>query len=81
MSPSLSIAKEPAASLLRRYSKKTPAEINLLNKQDANVAAAAKKAEEEKTAAAAAQKAGEEKAAAAAEKEKQIIKLLSYYAS
>ncbi len=76
----LEIAKEPVASLLRRYSKKTPAEINLLNKQDANAAAAAKKAEEEKTAAAAAQKAGEEKAAAAAEKEKQIIKLLSYYA-
>lgn len=44
----LEIAKEPAASLLRRYSKKTPAEINLLNKQDANAAAA----EEEKAAAA-----------------------------
>jgi hypothetical protein len=52
----------------------------LLNKQDANAAAAAKKAEEEKAAAAVAQKAEEEKAAAAAEKEKQIIKLLSYYA-
>jgi len=75
----LDIAQEPAASLLRRYSKKTPAEINLLNKQDANAAAAAKKAEEEKAAAAAAQKAEEEKAAAAAEKEEQISKLLSYY--
>ena len=57
----LEIAKEPAASLLRRYSKKTPAEINLLNKQDANAAAA------------------RSLQVAAAEKEKQIIKLLSYY--
>jgi len=31
----LDIAKAPAASLLRKYSKKTSAEINLLNKQDA----------------------------------------------
>ena len=79
----LDIAQEPAASLLRKYSKKTPAEFNLLNKQNANAAAAeaAQKAEDEK--AAAAQKAENEKAAAArllaAEKEEQISKLLSYY--